>query len=143
MRQVISLMAKTLLAVLIVGGISAASAQAQYENGAIATIPFAFAAQRTNMAAGHYEIKLLSDPFLLAIRQAGVGRDFLLTVRPEESSSVPSHGYLVFRGGVDHLYLAEIHPEGTHSYSVVLQKHQPKTADVKIALNSSGSAASQ
>lgn len=141
MRQAISFIAKTFLAVLTIGGISAVSAQAQYQNGETATIPFAFAAQRTNMAAGHYEIDLLPDPFLLAIHKAGSGRNSFLTVRQEDSPSVPAHGYLVFRGDADHLYLAEIHPEGTHAYSVVLQRHQPKTVDVKIALNNSGSVA--
>lgn len=143
MRPVISFIAKALFTILISGGMLAANAQAQYMNGATATIPFAFSAQRANLGAGNYEIKSLPDPFLLAIHQAGTGRDFIFTVRQEESGSAPSHGYLVFRGNADHLYLAEIHAEGSHTYSVVLQKHQPKTAAVKIAFSNPADAVSR
>jgi len=131
-----SFIAKSLFTVLI-GGAFAATTQAQYRNEATATIPFAFSAQRANMAAGDYQINTLPDPFLLAIHKAGTGRDSIVTVRQEVSQSIPSHGYLVFRGDSGHLHLAEIHIEGTHTYSVVIQKREPKTTDIKIAFNSS------
>lgn len=135
MRPVISFIAKALFAMLISGGMLAASAQAQYMNGATVAIPFAFSAQNQNMTAGTYEVKLLPNSFLLAIHKAGIGGDFIFTVRPEESQSAPAHGYLIFRSNSSHLYLAEIHLEGTHTYSVMIQKHHTNTANVKIALN--------
>jgi hypothetical protein len=140
MRHLTSFIAKALFTMLISGGMLAANAQVQFMNGATATIPFAFSAQKTNMAPGAYEINVLPDPFLVAIHRAGTGRNFIVTVRQEDSPSIPSHGYLVFRGDAGHLHLAEVHVAGTHAYSVVIQKHQPKTANVKIALNSSSSA---
>lgn len=135
MRHVNSFIAKGLLTMLVSGGMLAACAQAQDGNGATATIPFEFSAQRANLGAGEYEIKSLPDPFLLAIHKAGTGRDSLVTVRPEDSQTIPSHGYLVFRGGTGHFHLAEIHVAGTHTYSVVIQKRLPKNTDVRIALN--------
>jgi hypothetical protein len=137
MRHMTSFIAKAFFTILISGGMLAASAQAQYMNGAEATVPFAFSAQSQSMAAGNYEIKLLPDPFLLAIHKAGTGGDLIFMVRPEDGQSVPSHGYLIFRRDADHLYLAEIHLPGTHTYSVLIQKREPNTADVKIALSNS------
>ena len=134
MKHVTSFIAKAFFALLISGGMLTAGAQTQYLNGAEAAIPFPFSAQRQNMPAGNYELESLADPFLLAIHEVGTGRDFIFTVRPEDSSSAPSHGYLIFRRNAGHLYLAEIHLPGSRTYTVLLQKHEPKTADVKIAL---------
>lgn len=136
MRQLNSFIAKALLTMVVGGGILAtASAEAQSRNGATATIPFEFSAQRASLGAGEYEIKSLPDPFLLAIRKAGIGRDSIVTIRKEDSQFIPSHGYLVFRGGSGHFHLAEIHVPGTHSYSVIIQKRMPEDNDIKIALN--------
>jgi hypothetical protein len=136
-----SFIAKAFFTILISEVMLAASAQAQYMNGAEATVPFAFSAQSQSMAAGNYEIKLLPDPFLLAIHKAGTGGDLIFTVRPEDGPSVPTHGYLIFRRDAGQLYLAEIHLPGTHTYIVLLQKHEPKAANVKIALSNSSSSA--
>lgn len=134
MRYMTSFIAKAFFTILISGGISATSLQAQYMNGTEATIPFAFSAQRQNMKAGTYELRSLSDPFLLAIHKIGTGEDLICTVRPEESQSVPTRGYLTFRRNDGHIYLAEIHYQGTHTYIVLIQsqKQKPKTADAKI-----------
>ena len=135
MRHATSFIVKAVLAFLISGGILATNAQAQYLIGAKATIPFPFSAQRQNMSAGVYQVKVIPDPFLLAIQEAGTGRDFIFTVRPETSQSAPSHGYLIFRRDAGHLYLAEIHLPGTHTYSVVIHRQRRNTANAKIALS--------
>lgn len=135
MRQLNSFIAKALLTMVVGVGILAASAEAQSRNGATATIPFEFSAQRASLGAGQYEIKSLPDPFLLAIHKAGTSRDSIVTIRKEDSQFIPSHGYLVFRGGSGHFHLSEIHVAGTHSYSVVIQKRMPEDNDIKIALN--------
>ena len=140
MKVLSSFIAKAVFTILIGGSVSGASMQAQFMNGEKAVIPFAFSAQKQSMAAGIYEVRLLPDPFLLAIHKAGTGSDFIFTVRPEDSPSVPSHGYLIFRSNAGHVYLAEIHFPGTHTYSVLIQRQKPNTAAVKIALSTNSSA---
>lgn len=135
MRHITSVIAKALFTTLIGGGMLAATAQAQFMNGAEATIPFEFSTRNQNMAAGNYEIELLPDQFLLAIHKAGTGRNLIFTVRQEESRTAPTHGYLTFHRNGDHLYLSEIHFAGTQTYSVVLQKRQLSTNDVKVAFS--------
>lgn len=134
MRPATSFIAKTLLAVLISGGMLAASAQAQYMNGATAPIPFTFSVRSENLGSGTYEILTLPDPSLLAIRKAGTGRDSIFMVRQQDGPSIPAQGYLVFRRDAGQLYLSEIHFPGTHTYSVLLQRHKADTGNTKIAL---------
>lgn len=142
MRHGTAFIAKALFTLLISGGMLATRTQAQDINGEEATIPFGFSAQKQNIAAGIYEIRLLPDQFLLAIHKAGTGRNLFFTVHPEESLSAPSHGFLTFRRDAGHIYLAEIHFQGTKTYSVLIHKQKSNTADVRIALaNHSANAA--
>lgn len=137
MKHITSIIAKALFTILISGGLSAASIQAQDTNGVEATIPFEFSAHRQNMAAGVYELKLLSDPFLLSIRNVNTGRKRILMVRQQDSQSAAAHGYLTFRRDAGHIDLAEIHFQGTHVYSVLIQKQYPDAANVRVASSNS------
>ena len=139
MKRITSIITKSLVAILISGGLLAVSAQAQIESGITVTIPFAFSAGGQNNPAGAYHIMLLSDPFLLSIRNVNTGKERVIIVRPEEGRSFASHEGLIFRRYEGHSDLAEVHFSGASTYSEVVsgpvQKHGPRIAETKVGLS--------
>ncbi len=139
MKPITSIITKSLVAILISGGLLAVSVQAQGESGITVTIPFAFSAGSQNNPAGAYHFMLLSDPFLLSIRNVTTGKERVIMVRPEESRLFASHEGLIFRRCEGHSYLAEVHFLGASTYSELVsgpvQEHGPSVAKTKVGLS--------
>src|SRR6185437_12112744 len=126
MKRVTSIIAKALVTILMSGWLLVVSVQAEGMSGVEANIPFEFSTYgQKNIASGTYHLELLSDPFLLSIRNLKTGRKQILMVHQAESPSPATHGYLIFRRDGDHSYLAEIHFKGSTVYSELFRKEGP------------------
>lgn len=139
MKRITSVIATALLTIMLGVQPLAVWAQAQDTPRVEATIPFKFSAYRQDIASGTYQLNLLSNPFMLSIRNVNTGRKQMLMVLPKESQSPPSHGYLIFRRDGGHSYLAEIHFQGTNLYSELIPEQGPKAAKATVG-SPSGSA---
>ena len=73
MKRIRSMMAGSSLAVLIACGGCAPKMKAQTESGAIFSVPFAFTTDGHQVVAGTYEIRRLSSPFLISVRNVETG----------------------------------------------------------------------
>lgn len=131
MKRITSIVAGSLVAILIAGGGFTGSATAQNEPGAIFTVPFAFTADGYSVAAGTYEVDLLSSPFLISIRNVDTGEKQIFTVRPEQQLNVASKGLLVFHRCGQRKDLTEFHIPGTNLYSAAVSPRRVKNSEVE------------
>ena len=131
MKRVSSMMAGSLLAVLIAGGTCQARLNAQNEPGEVFTVPFAFTADGHEIQPGTYEVRRESNQFLVSIQNVKTGEKQLFSVRPEERSAVPAMGLLVFERCGDQKALSEFHIRGTNLYSATIDAGRRKSPEVE------------
>jgi hypothetical protein len=120
MNRVRSVMAGSLLAVLIAGAAFNAKLVAQNGPGEIFTVPFAFTADGHQIQPGTYEIRRDSTQFLMSIQNVKTGDKQLFSVRPEQRAGVSAKGLLVFHGCSDRKQLSEFHVRGTSLFSATM-----------------------
>ncbi len=131
MKRMSSIIVSSLVSILIMGGTSAVKLHAQGGPGVVFSVPFAFSLDGQNIDAGNYKVNLVSDQFMLSIRNLGTGELRFFRVRPEQLRSIEEHGRLVFGGCGNHRYLAEFHIPGTDTYSVTTTPEKVKNAEAK------------
>jgi hypothetical protein len=124
MKSITSIVAGSLLAVLIAGGASTTQLQAQNAPGEIFAVPFAFTVGGQEIKPGRYEVRRDASEYAISIQNLQTGEKQLFSVRPEERSAVPAKGLLVFRQCGDRKDLAEFHIRGTSLYSATIQLHK-------------------
>ena len=131
MKRITSIVAGSLLAILIVGGGFAARLQAQDDLGVTFKVPFAFSADGQNIPAGTYQLSLVSNPYTIKIRNVQTGDQRFLSVRPEQQRTVASRGLLVFHDCGDRKDLAEFHIPGNSLYSQTIAPRGMKNLEGK------------
>jgi hypothetical protein len=131
MKRVRSVMAAALMAVLLVGGGLEAKLKAQLGPGEIFTVPFAFTADGHEIQAGTYEVRRDSSEFLISIRNLKTGDKQLFSVRPEQRTSVPAEGILVFQGCGERKELSEFHIRGSNFFSATIDSRRKTSPEVE------------
>lgn len=131
MKRISSIVTGSFFAVLIVCGGCAPKMKAQSDSGAIFSVPFAFSAEGQTVAAGTYEVRRLSSPFMISIRNLETGNKEIFSVRPEEQNTVASKGLLVFHRCGQRADLTEFHIPGTNLYSATIPPRRSKTAEME------------
>jgi hypothetical protein len=122
MKRITSIIVKSLFAILISGGLSA-TANAQYDPGITIDIPFAFSANGQEIAAGTYQLQLISSNFLMSVRNVKTGNQQMITVHPAEARQISSEARLAFQVCEGHSYLTEVHVPGTNLFSETVNGH--------------------
>ncbi len=117
MKRMSSIIVGSLVAVLIAGGTFAAQLHAQNGPGVVFSVPFAFTADGRNIAAGTYELNLVSNKFMMSIRNVETGDMQVFTVHPEEQKATDSQARLIFHNCGGHLDLTEFHVPGNNLFS--------------------------
>jgi len=123
MKRILSLIAKSLVMILIVSGTLEINLQAQSNLAVTASIPFPFTVNTHDMAPGTYEFSLVSSQFLLSVLNVKTGHQQMFPVRPVQQLAVEQRGGLKFRNSEARSVLSEIHFPGTDRFSEVGQRH--------------------
>ena len=131
MKRMSSIIVGSLVAVLIVGGTFAAELHAQSGPGVVFSVPFAFTVDGHNVAAGNYELNLVSSEFLMSIRDRKTGKLQVFDVHPDQERSIEERGRLIFESCGDHRYLTEFHIPGTNVYSTAMSPRRLKDTEAK------------
>jgi hypothetical protein len=131
MKRMRSIIVGSLVAVLIAGGTFTSKLHAQNDPGVVFSVPFAFTADGRNIAAGTYELNLVSNKFMMSIRNMETGDMQVFTVHPEEQRAIDSHGRLIFHSCGGHMDLTEFHVPGTNLFSETIPPRQQKNMEAK------------
>jgi hypothetical protein len=131
MKRITSIVAGSLLAVLIAVGASEEKLNAQNGSGEIFTVPFAFTTDGHEIQPGTYEIRRQASPFLISIENVQTGDQQLFSVRPQGSAAVPAKGLLVFSRCGDQRQLSEFHIRGTNLYSATIEPRRKKNPETE------------
>ncbi|WP_348263494.1 hypothetical protein P8935_02810 [Telmatobacter sp. DSM 110680] len=127
-----SIIVGSLVGVLAVGGTFAAKANAQDGPGVVFSIPFSFTADGRNIAAGTYELNLVSNKFMMSIRNVRTGDMQVFSVHPEEQRATESEARLIFHNCGGHLNLTEFHVPGTNLFSETMPPRGVKNMEAKV-----------
>ncbi|RZU39904.1 hypothetical protein [Edaphobacter modestus] len=112
----ISTIGKLLLVIPLIAGPFAPTPAAQAQEDVTASVPFEFSVNNQRMVAGKYQIKLVSNRFLV-LHDASTGKSQFLMVSPAWVDVIQSRGRLVFhRYGSSH-YLFQVWIPGRSGYS--------------------------
>lgn len=130
MKRMTSLILKSLSTILVSGGLLA-TAHAQYDPGITVDIPFAFSADGQQIAAGTYQLQLISSNFLLSVRNVNTGNEQFIGVHPEEDRKVTSVGRLIFQVCEGRSYLTQIHIPGGNLFSETVDGPRQKDAEAR------------
>ena len=131
MKRLTSIVTGSFIAVLFGCGALIANANAQAEPGEIFTVPFAFTADGHNVAAGTYEISLVSNHYLISIRNVQTGKEQFFTVIPEQQLTIASQGLLVFHRCGQRKDLTEFHIPGTDLYSTTIAPRHANASELE------------
>ncbi len=131
MKRMNSIIVSSLVAVLIVGGTFAVKAHAQNGPGVVFSVPFAFTADGRNIPAGTYELNLISNNFMMSIRNVETGNMQIFNVHPEQQRAIESQGRLIFHNCGDHLELTEFHIPGTDVFSETMRRRSRNNTEAK------------
>ena len=131
MKRITSIVTGSFFAVLIAGGAFTAKLIAQTEPAAIFSVPFAFTADGYKVSAGTYEVRQLSNPFLISIKNVETGEKGIFSVRPEQERKIPSKGMLVFHRCGYQADLTEFHIPGENSYSTAISRRHGKNSEIE------------
>jgi hypothetical protein len=140
MKRMISVIVKSLIAILISGAPFALAAHAQDDSAITAKVPFAFSVGNHEIAAGTYQFQLTSDRFQLSVRNVLTGNEQIFVTHPEKEREVTLHGRLMFQVCDGRIYLAEIHI-GTTLFSETMNDRAQKDADATTCANQNSTVA--
>lgn len=130
MKHISSIIAGSLVAILM-SGASAARLQAQIGAAATFSVPFAFSADGQSIAAGTYQLNLVSNDYMMSIRNVETGATRFLSVHPEQQRTIAARGVLVFHVCGERRVLAEFHIPGTDIYSKTITPRRMKQEEAK------------
>lgn len=131
MKRIATIVAGTLMAILIAGGASTAKLNAQNGSGEIFTVPFAFTVDGHKIQPGTYEVRREASQFLISIQNVETGENQSFSVRPEQRSAIPAKGILVFGRCGDQRQLSEFHIRGTNLYSAAIATRNEKNSELE------------
>ena len=132
----ISTIGSFILSILLVAGPLAPIAHAQ-EGTITVHVPYEFSANNQRLSAGVYQIKLVSDRFLLLSNTKTGERQFLI-VSPVSGDVIQSPGRLVFHtyDGTGH-YLFQVRIPGRSGYSELMPTRSERQMMLAAKLPSS------
>ncbi|MFZ0273681.1 MAG: hypothetical protein WB524_01480 [Acidobacteriaceae bacterium] len=131
MKRITSLIAKSLVAILIGGGALAGNLQAQSDSGITVSIPFPFTVGTQCIAPGTYRFSLVSDQFLLSVLNVKTGSEEMFRVQPEHQRALESHGHLIFRESEGYRALNEVHFPSADTFSEVIERRSAGRLEAK------------
>ena len=122
MKRISSLIAKSLVSILIGSGSLAMNLQAQSDLAMTISIPFQFTVGTHSMEPGTYEFSLVSSPFLVSVLNVKTGHQEMFPVRPAQQLAVEERGHLKFQNSHACRVLDEIHFPGTDRFVELTQR---------------------
>jgi hypothetical protein len=125
MTSRIANLSKLIFSLSLATGLLCAGANASAQTTASVTIPFAFSADNQYVAAGTYNVELLSDRFL-SLRNTATNQTKILMVRPEAGLAIETRGRLTFLKEGSRKYLAQVWIAGTSLHSEMAVQHKPE-----------------
>jgi hypothetical protein len=135
MKRINSIIVTSLFAILAGGGPLVSTASAQYDPAITVDIPFAFSADGHDIAAGTYQLQLISNDFLMSVRNVNTGNENLIPVHPDQDRKVESKGRLIFQVCEGHNYLTQIRVPGTNLFSETMNGPKQKDAEAEACSN--------
>lgn len=123
MTRFMSLVTKSMFALLIESGALATNMQAQSDVITV-SVPFRFTIGTHSVAPGSYQFSLISSEFLLSVVDMKTGNREIFDVHPGQQKKPDERGRLVFRKSGDHKDLNEIHFPGAVTFSEVIEPHR-------------------
>lgn len=134
MKRIMSLVIKSLVAILAAGGTFATGLHAQSEPAMTVNIPFPFTVDTQTIAPGTYQFSLGPNPFQLSIVDIKSGHTKLFAVRPEQERAIGPHGHVDFQKRNEDRVLNEVHFSGTGMFIHVIQPRSAGRAEAKRSL---------
>jgi hypothetical protein len=131
MKRISSLIAKSLVSILIGTGSLASNLQAQSDLVVTANIPFPFTVGTHTMAAGTYEFSLVSSQFLVSVLNVKTGHQEMFPAYPKQQLAPEERGRVKFQNSDAYRVLSEIHFPGTDRFIEVSQRHGVGTMEAK------------
>jgi hypothetical protein len=132
----ISTIGKLLLVIPLIAGPFAPTPTAQAQEDLTASVPFEFSVNNQRLAAGKYQIKLVSHRFLV-LRDASTGKSQFLMVSPALVDVIQSRGRLVFHTYGSGHYLSQVWIQGRNGYSELMQTRSERQAMIAANMPSS------
>jgi hypothetical protein len=143
MNRSSAILAKLLLSLPVAAGLLCTAPVASAQNSESVNIPFAFSANNHHVAAGYYQVQVVSDRFL-SLRNVKTSRSEFMMVRPEAGPAIETQGRLVFHRVGGRAYLTQVWMAGTSVHSEVVghpkpaselaHKGQPPVSTFELAL---------
>ena len=130
MTRFTSLVAKSLITLLIGSGTFAANLHAQ-SDAMIVSVPFPFIMGTQFVPPGTYRFTLVSSSFLLSVRDVKTGHEQLFPVRPVQQRALEQHGRLLFHNSEGCSVLNEVHFPGTVIFSEMIQRRAAGRIEAK------------
>lgn len=137
MKRLTSLVVKSLVMLLIAGGMLATNLQAQSDDAITVRVPFPFTVGTETLAAGTYQFSTISNNFLLSVRNVKTGKMDITSVLPVLQDTVEQQGRLVLLNNEGSSVLNEVHFPGTSMFSVVQRRSSGRIEAKKPSTNSS------
>jgi hypothetical protein len=131
MKRITSIVTGSLVAALFASGALTINLNAQNEPGEIFMVPFAFTADGHNVEAGTYEVNLVSNQYLMSIRNVKTGDEQVFNVLPEQRRAIASQGLLVFHDCGRRKELTEFHIPGTNLYSATVAPRHTESSQLE------------
>jgi hypothetical protein len=131
MTKFTSLVATSLVTLLISSATLAPNLEAQGDDAITLKVPFSFTVGPQSIAPGTYQFSMLSTQFLLSVVNVKTGDKEIFTVRPEYQRAPDQHGRLVFRNSEGSSVLNEVHFPGTGLFSKVIQRRDDRRLEAK------------
>ncbi len=126
-----AILTNLLLSLPLAAGLLCAAPNASAQTTASVTIPFAFSANHQQVAAGSYQVQLLSDRFL-SLRDTKTAKTQIVMVRPEPGRVIEAQGRLVFHRYGSRNYLMQVWLAGTNKHSELVVR---PTLEQKLTKN--------
>ena len=127
-----ALIAHVLYTLPLAAGLLCSTGTASAQTNEVVNIPFAFSANHHSVAAGTYQVQMISDRFV-SLRNIKTHQSQVLMVRPDQGRAIESQGRLIFRRVAGRNYLQQVYLAGTSSHSELsvhpkLEKQYAQTA---------------
>jgi hypothetical protein len=131
----IATIGKLLLVIPLLAGPFAPTPTANAQEDVTASVPFEFSVNNQRLAAGKYQIKSVSDHFLV-LRDASTGKSQFLMVSPAWVDVTQSRGRLVFHACGGRHYLSQVWIQGKNGYSNLMQTRSERQAMIAAKMPS-------
>ena len=120
-----------LLSLPLATGLLCAAPSAAAQTISTVTIPFAFTANNQPLAAGTYQVKSDSSPFL-GMYNVTTHRTRVLMVRPDSGRAIAENSRLTFRLSNGKYYLAQVWVAGSSTHRELVAHPRPNREVARV-----------